>query len=220
MKTVALGFRVHSGWSVLVGVSLDAGKPAVVCRKRVQLVEIYNYDYRQPYHTAARVPIEEGREFVSLVRAQAVKLASDALCSVQEQLKPAGCAVSAAGLLLASGRALPALEAILVSHALIHTADGELFREALAGACGNCRIRLMRIKEKALLQDAERTLGMKKPALLKRAADLGRSFGAPWSEDEKFATLAAWLVLKQTTTDTPPRQQTKIPPAKRRAALA
>jgi hypothetical protein len=25
---------------------------------------------------------------------------------------------------------------------------------------------------------------------------LGRPFGSPWSQDEKFATLAAWLALR------------------------
>jgi hypothetical protein len=31
--------------------------------------------------------------------------------------------------------------------------------------------------------------------LMRRLTELGRSFGAPWSQDEKFATLAAWLAL-------------------------
>jgi hypothetical protein len=28
-----------------------------------------------------------------------------------------------------------------------------------------------------------------------RVTDLGRPFGSPWSQDEKLATLAAWLTL-------------------------
>jgi hypothetical protein len=36
---------------------------------------------------------------------------------------------------------------------------------------------------------------LRKPAVLRRATELGRGFGAPWSQDEKFATLAAWLAL-------------------------
>jgi len=31
---------------------------------------------------------------------------------------------------------------------------------------------------------------------MRRATELGRSLGAPWSQDEKFATLAAWLASK------------------------
>jgi hypothetical protein len=34
--------------------------------------------------------------------------------------------------------------------------------------------------------------------LMRRVTELGRSLGAPWSQDEKFATLAAWLVLGAT----------------------
>ena len=35
---------------------------------------------------------------------------------------------------------------------------------------------------------------LKPPELLQRVTELGRSFGSPWSQDEKFGTLAAWLV--------------------------
>jgi len=31
--------------------------------------------------------------------------------------------------------------------------------------------------------------------LLRRITELGKPFGSPWSQDEKFATLAAWLAL-------------------------
>jgi len=31
--------------------------------------------------------------------------------------------------------------------------------------------------------------------LMRRVTELGRPLGSPWSQDEKFATLAAWLAL-------------------------
>jgi hypothetical protein len=31
--------------------------------------------------------------------------------------------------------------------------------------------------------------------LTRRMVELGRSLGAPWSQDEKLATLVAWLAL-------------------------
>ena len=36
---------------------------------------------------------------------------------------------------LASGRTLPALEQILASHPMVHTAEGEFFRKAIREAC-------------------------------------------------------------------------------------
>jgi hypothetical protein len=197
MINAAVGFRVHSGWSALVAVAQDGRQPIVLCRKRVQLVETFNYDFRQPYHTAKKSSLEEGREFISLVRSQAAKLAATGLREAQAELKPAGYRLKAAALLLASGRALPALEEILASHALIHTADGELFREAVAEACAGCKLRLSRIREKQLLAEAAQALKVGEAALQKRVTELGRLLGAPWSQDEKFATLAAWLSLRQ-----------------------
>jgi hypothetical protein len=52
-----------------------------------------------------------------------------------------------------------------------------------------------RIKERELLEQSAKALRMAKPKLLWRATEVGRSFGAPWTQDEKFATLAAWLAL-------------------------
>jgi len=99
------------------------------------------------------------------------------------------------GLLLASGRPLPALEKILASHALIHTADGELSREALLHASNRCGLRDFRIKEKELLDRAEQVLRLNGNGLMRRVTELGRPLGSPWSQDEKFATIAAWLAL-------------------------
>jgi hypothetical protein len=43
-----------------------------------------------------------------------------------------------AGILFRSGRSLPRLPAILRSHALIHTAEGEFFREVLLAVSAHC----------------------------------------------------------------------------------
>ncbi len=95
-----------------------------------------------------------------------------------------------------SGRPLPAREKILASHALIHAADGELFRDAILHASGRCGLRDFRIKEKELLDRAGLAFRSKPNELMRRVTELGRSFGAPWSQDEKFATLVAWMALK------------------------
>ena len=84
---------------------------------------------------------------------------------------------------------------ILASHSLVHTADGELFRAAILRACGRCGLNTESIKEKELLERAEIALRVKSAALLRRLTELGKPIGSPWSQDEKFATLAAWLAL-------------------------
>src|SRR5260370_39690224 len=91
-------------------------------------------------------------EFIERVRDEARRLAHRAIHGLQRELQKQGVAVKSCGLLLASGRPLPAVEKILASHALIHTADGELFREALLHARARCALKDSRIKAKELLQ--------------------------------------------------------------------
>jgi hypothetical protein len=52
MKKAVVGFRVHSGWTALVAVSLEKGVPTVLSRQRLQLVEAFSFKFRQPFHTA------------------------------------------------------------------------------------------------------------------------------------------------------------------------
>ena len=195
VKQAAVGFRVHSGWAAAVAVCVEKGVPVVLARQRVQLVEIFTYEFRQPYHTAERMLAGQAREFISRMKVEARRLAYRAVRELESRTLEQGVRLTRCGLLLASGRPLPLLEKILASHALIHTADGELFREALLHASARCGLRDFTIKEKELVDRAENILRLKSAVLMRRVTELGTPFGAPWSQDEKFATLAAWLAL-------------------------
>jgi hypothetical protein len=166
-----------------------------VAKQRPHLVETFSYAFRQPYHTAETMAIGEAREFVGRVQEEARRLAYRAILGLQSDSEVQGIKLTRGCLLLASGRPLPSLEKILASHALIHTADGELFRDAILHACARCGLRTESIREKELLERATGVLRVLPAALLRRVTDLGKPFGSPWSQDEKFATLAAWLAL-------------------------
>lgn len=197
MKQAAVGFRVHSGWSALVTVSLENDVPRVLSRERVHLVETFIYKFRQPYHTAGRMPLEKARAFVDASLAEAKRLAGSAVRSTQKELGSKGYELALGALLLASGKALPELEGILRSHALIHTADGEHFREALRHSCADCDIEIVGMKERELLERGVKTLRTRRDRLLRRLTEIGSGFGSPWTQDEKYAALAAWLVLAE-----------------------
>jgi len=167
----------------------------VVDRRKIQLVKTFSYTFRQPYHTAEKMERPGAAKFIRDVRTEAKGLAVSSLRSLQAQMAAGDFRITRGALLLASGRALPALEQILVSHALIHTADGELFREGLRAACSRCDIPVEGIREKELFATASKALGIQEAALKRRVAGLGKSLGPPWSQDEKFAALAAWLTL-------------------------
>ena len=194
-KQAAVGFRVHSGWAAVVAVCLDKGAPVVLARQRIHLVDTFTYEFRQPYHTAEKMLLGQAREFVARMKAEARRLAYRAIGQLESRTQEQGVKVMRCGLLLASGRPFPVLEKILASHALIHTADGEHFREAIVHASGRCGLAINCVKEKELLGRAGQAFRLKPKELLRRITELGRPLGAPWSQDEKYATIAAWLAL-------------------------
>ena len=195
MPKAAVGFRVHSGWAAMVAVTVEKGAPRVLARQRVHLVETFIYKFRQPYHTAERMPLGDAEKFISRMKGEAEYLAKDAIGGLQADLEKQGIELDRCAVLLASGRSLPELEKILASHAMIHTADVELFREALSRAAERSELEVVGIKERELPEEAKNVLGAQLAALLRRVTGLGKPFGSPWSQDEKFATLAAWLAL-------------------------
>lgn len=199
MQTAALGFRVHSGWAAVVVVCGPVAAPVVVDRRKIQLVKLFSYTFRQPYHTAERMPRQDATKFIRSVQSEAKRLALSSLRSLQTDLAEGDFKIVRGALLLASGRALPALEQILASHALIHTADGELFRDSLRAACARLHLPVLGIREKELFATASKAFGAQPAALTHRIAALGKSLGPPWSQDEKFAALGAWLSLSRQT---------------------
>ena len=195
MQTAALGFRVHSGWAAAVVVCGPPDVPVVVDRRKIQLVKTFTYTFRQPYHTAEKMPRQDAAKFIASVQSDAKRRALSSLRSLQTDLAEGDFKIVRGALLLSSGRALPALEQILASHALIHTADGELFRDSLRAACARCTLPVQGIREKELFATASKALGIQAAILKRRIAAFGKSLGPPWSQDEKFAALAAWLTL-------------------------
>jgi hypothetical protein len=195
MQKAAVGFRVHSGWTALVVVSVEKDLPVVLSRQRLNLVKIFSYKFRQPFHTAEKMPFANASKFISSVRTDAEEIAYNALRVVKAELKKQGHELDLASLLLASGKPLPDLEKILQSHALIHTADGELFRQVLRLACKRCGVELACARERDLLELCAQAFSLPPAELQRRVTELGRPVGSPWSQDEKFATLAAWLAI-------------------------
>jgi hypothetical protein len=195
MNQAALGFRAHSGWTSLVAIALEDGSPIVLLRQRPHLVKTFTHEFRQPYHTAEKVPRSEARGVISRIQAEARGLAYNAIRTVQKRLRTEGYELKYCGLLLASGRSLPSLAQIVESHALIHTADGVLFRNVLLHASKRCGIDTFTAKESELMGLSADELDLQPEEIKRRLADLGIGLGPPWTQDEKLASLIAWISL-------------------------
>jgi hypothetical protein len=191
----ALGLRAHSGWAALVAVAGTRRAIEVVDRRRIELADPAVPGPAQPYHEAEGKPLAKARQIVDRYADRARDQAREAFRAVIGDLRRRGYAVAGFGLLLSSGRPLPDLESILASHALIHAADGELFRDALQDAAEKHRLSSLRVREKELVAKASATLQAAAEELQRTVNAAGKSIGPPWTQDQKLATLVAWLAL-------------------------
>ena len=191
----AVGFSVHSGWAACVGLTLTKNQPQVLMRARPELVKTFTYKFRQPFHTAEKMPLDQARVFISGVEDEAKRLARAAIQSMQLELRKKGLELAHYALILSSAKPLPSLDRILSSHALIHSADGELFRDALAHAAEGCNLTRFTVKQRELVDTGCKTLRLTPTTLATQLAALGKPIGSPWAQDEKSASLAAWLAL-------------------------
>jgi len=178
---------------VLIAGAKDA--VTIVDRRRVELCDSRIEGSKQPFHHAEPMPFAEAQAYIARCTRATEKLANDVLAVVrsiadEQKLRIAGVCVTAS-----SGRALPDLRGILASHALIHAAEGEFYRDALTHASEAAGLKASRLKEKEAITWTAARLGLSEGDLREKMTALGKTVGPPWSADQKLATMAAWLVL-------------------------
>jgi hypothetical protein len=103
-------------------------------------------------------------------------------------------ALKACCILTGPERPLPSLRAILASHALMHAAEREFYREVVRDAGMRRGIATEMVREKDLPRLSEQLPGTEagRRDILNA---FGKQVGSPWRQDEKFAATAAWFGL-------------------------
>ena len=190
----AFGFKAHSGWAALVVLGTRGGDLQVLERSRMELVE--EEWAKQPYHAAEQLKAAEARKVVKRGIEAAKQIALREMRSALKRTRESGFEVRACGLLVGSAMPDWSVDEILAVHFRMHKAEGVLFREVLADAAEGCDLRLVAIPEKSLLEHAETALKTSASSLAQQIAALGKSVGAPWSRDQKEATVAAMIALR------------------------
>jgi hypothetical protein len=183
----AVGFRVHSGWAAQVVVSGSPGAPIVLDRRRIAIADPSIRGSVQPYHKAEELGLSKAQDFLDRCADASRAMATAAL---REALRASD--ISVCAMLVGSGRPGGSLESILASHAAIHTADGDFFRDAIASAATACKLPLRKIREKELLAIADGKFQMD---VGRHVTELRKTLGSPWTQDQKLAAIAAWLAL-------------------------
>jgi len=197
MKDAAIGIRVHSGWGALVVMTGAPGAVEVIERRKVEIIDSKAAGVKQPYHYVEEMELRAAERHLAQCAADSKRLALQALGQIVTDLQDRGFSPAASTILLSSARTLPDLDQILSSHALIHTAEGEFFRHAFRRAFERLGIPVTDIRERELDDCAAKVFGNAIGAVREQINGMGRSLGAPWTQDEKLAALAAATVLAE-----------------------
>lgn len=195
MKAAAIGVSVHSGWGAVVAIAGGRGMEEVLLRRRVVIIDSKIVGSAQPYHYVEEKDIHAAEKHLIRCAAESGRRAFGALTQVSAELRERGFMLTSAAILLSSARLLPDLEEILASHPLIHTAEGEFFRQVFRATLEKLKIPVSGIRARDLDDCAVKTFSKDASAIQKRINGMGRSLGAPWTKDEKMAALAAAIVL-------------------------
>jgi hypothetical protein len=195
MKRAALGFRMHSGWGVLVALAGGAKTLEVIDRRRIVTIDPKIPGAKQPYHFVETFELPQAREHLQKCATSSERLARAAVEQLARELSARDFQIVGAAVILASGRVLPPLQKILAAHPLLHTAEGEFFREAVRKACQRLKIPVTGIRERDLDERATTAFGISAARVQNEISNAGKVFGPPWTKDHKTAALAAAVLL-------------------------
>jgi hypothetical protein len=180
----------------VVAIGGSRADPRVLARSRVEMADRGDPESKQPYHAVEDLGVEEAARRLDRYMATAQRMAHEALQALAKDLGARGHRVSSVGILESSGRKGSTLAATLASHALIHTADGDHFRNAIAAAAERNHLPVSRIRARELEDEAQARLSRPVVRLQETVKQLGRQVGPPWGADQKMAALLAWVLLE------------------------
>lgn len=192
MLEAVLGFRPHTYWTAVAALAGPVEAPQVIERRRIVFaVE----DERFVYHQAAELELSKAEALIAEVRASTSATAAHEFSDLVATLETLGFSVRQAVTAAVSGKAFGAIQDIIAAHARMHGAEGDFYREVVAGGCERAGLKVHRVVERDIPVNACRRLGLERAELDERLKRMGDELGPPWSEDYRLAVLAAWLHL-------------------------
>jgi len=190
----AVGFLAHTGWAAAVVVAGSRSEIRVIDRRRVALVEPPDSGSRFVYHMAAELPKAKAAGFVKKAVESAHRVALESFRALAGDVGTS-CRLVASGIVTSASKLPESLDEILGSHPLLHTAEGVLYRNAIRAASEALDLPVVAVPARELPAKAAAALGTTEVALRAKLAEVGRAAGRPWAQDQRDATLVAWMAL-------------------------
>jgi hypothetical protein len=191
----ALGFSVHVGWAAVVAIARRGNELELVLKDKITMAT--TFEEGAVYHMAESLEASKAETWIETSKRKHTERAEAELEAHLAELRKENCEVVAAGIVAnASKKPLPPLESILKSHALVHTAEGELYRAIIENISNDHGAPAIRIPAKELPVRATKAARYSVNELIDLLAKLGKKSGKPWTKDQKEASLAAIVALK------------------------
>jgi hypothetical protein len=190
--TIALGFRVKSGYAIGVALRGPATAPTAVSRHTVELSDPDLVETRQPFHHGFYTHEVDERQVAKRVGI-VERCAKRSIAALLEGEQLGGYRCRGARLVVGS-----VIDPAKVGnpHIRAHASEGQLFRSVLESALRSHGIDCGVIVEKQLKAQVAAGLKRADADIRNVIAGFGRALGGPWRADEKAASAAAWLALK------------------------
>jgi hypothetical protein len=176
---IVFGVVTRTGAAVAVALSGSAATP--LFRARTGIVLVPPELPAQPYHAAAGMALSDAELLIERVEVAAEQGALAGLRELAGMLPEA--TVRGVAVVVKAVSVPTRLTDILRSHAWMHAAEGQLYRQAVLAAAAEGGW-TARAAEQSGLPAAEQVL-----------AELGRTAGRPWRRTEKDAARAALTML-------------------------
>jgi hypothetical protein len=195
LRAAAVGLSPHSGWAAAVVLAGPVATPLMIDRRRLILAGPDDHVGKQPFHAAEGLPLPQATRLLDRCVADSRKRARQELARVAADLETAGFRIVSGGLCGKEARPLGPLATILASHALIHAAEGEMFRDVLRAAMSDRKVGCADVPEREAETRCAGAVGLPAAGVRDHLAALGRAAGPPWTKDQKLAALIAWTCL-------------------------
>jgi hypothetical protein len=194
-QTAALGFRVKSGWAVVVLLTRPGDAPKLADVNRVELSDPRLPETRQPYH-ARMGKLETDSRVVSRRERLVRRIAQQSLGTLLTGYRQKGFRIRRAALVVGS-QIDPTI--IANPHIRAHAFEGRLFRSAVEQTLEAHEICTDVLLERDAYARVAAGLKQSSEDLKRAIQDLGKSVPAnsgPWRAEQKLAALAALFALK------------------------
>jgi hypothetical protein len=191
MNEAGLGFRVKSGWAMVVLVSASS-PPGVVDRRRVELSDPAVPASAQPFHAGLDLPKTAAAKAVARLVKYVERSSQRAIAELIEHYRAGGHRLVGAGIIVGS---TVDPQTIRNDHIRAHAEEGRLFRVVIENALKLSRLKFSVTPEKNSIDEGRKMLGISEPRLRTELAKMGKAVEGSWRAEEKAATLAALMAL-------------------------